>query len=257
MLEVITHKEIEIYKPILIYGVGGGMGNVAKLVGRKIIKTFKAKLYSTYLIDAFPDIVYSDKKGVLRVLKLDLYYFNFKNRDFLVLYGDVQPNAQPLDVPARFTFSRAFLKFLKENNSKLIISVGGYGIEIEPEDPKLYFAANNKKVLRRLKKILKEDFNLYTENNIVGLSGLLVSLARFYKIPAFITLAETYPTININGYLGAKKIIESLNKLFGFNIELKDYEEKGKKVRESILKHIKYAKGRKPPEKRKDIYYFG
>jgi len=257
MLEVITHREIEINEPILIYGVGGGMGNVAKLVGRKIIKTFKAKLYCTYLIDAFPDVVYSDKNGILRVLKLDLYYFNFNNKDFLVFYGNVQPNVQPFDIPVRFELAKVLLSFLKKNNAKLIISIGGYGVEIEPENPKLYFAANNKKILEKLKKILKEDFNLYTNNNIVGLSGLLVSLARFYKIPAYITLAETYPTANINGYLGAKKVLEVLNKLYDFNIELKDYEEKGKKVREDILKHIKSEKRRKVPEKRKDIYYFG
>lgn len=257
MLEIITHREIEISRPILIYGVGGGMGNVAKLVGRKVIKTFKAKLYRTYLIDAFPDVVHSDKNGILRVLKLDLYHFNFKNKDFLVFYGDVQPNIQPFDVPARFTISKTLLSFLKENNAKLIVSVGGYGVDIEPESPKLYFAANNRKILEKLKKILKDDFNSYTNSNIVGLSGLLVSLARFYKIPAYITLAETYPTVNINGYLGAKRILETLNRLYDFNIELKDYEEKGKKVRDNILKHIKSAKGKKLSEKRRDIYYFG
>ena len=254
------HVDIKKYlkEPILIYGVGGGMGNVAKLVGRELIRTYKAKKIGFIISEGYSDIVLADKNGELKMLGLSLYHFKFNNQDYLVLYGDIQPNIHPIDVPARYKISKQVLKIAKKLKTQKIISLGGYGVEVEPEYPKVYIAVNNNKLLRELKEKLEGDFEVYSYSNIVGLSGLLVAMARYYGIPAYIMLVETYPTHTVYGYFGAKRLLEILSKLYGFQFDLSKYEEKGKKILEMVKKEL-YTSEELKIERDKDrrVYYFG
>jgi len=256
MVYIHLSKE-HIEEPIFIYGVGGGMGNVAKLVGRELIKTYNAKKIGFIISKGYSDVVIANKNGILKMLGLFLYHFNFNNQDFIILYGDLQPNVSPIDIPERYEISNQILKLAKKFNTQLIISLGGYGVEIEPESPKVYIAANNKKILEELKEKLGEDFNLYSYSNIVGLSGLLVAMAKYYSIPAYIMLVETYPTAALYGYFGAKKLLEILSKLYGFQFDLDKYEKKGKKFVDMIKNKLYPKEVKQEKEKDKKAYYFG
>jgi len=260
MIEFIKHRQLNLKSPVFIYCVGGGMGNVAKLVGYKLIKTFKAKKTTTILVNCFPDVVYSTKKGILKYPKLSLYTFEVNDSDYLILYGDVQPNLQPFDALFRYELSYKIIKTLRKIGVKEVVSLGGYGVEIEPEDPKLYFSANNMRTLRKLKDLFGDEFNIYKQGTVAGMSGLLVALARHFNIPAYLLLSETYPTAGLYGYFGAHKLIAALNTIYKLNVDAQDFIEKGTKLREKVEKQLgKPTAVSKKEENNKgnNIYYFG
>jgi proteasome assembly chaperone (PAC2) family protein len=258
MIEFIHYRDLDVKKPVFLYCVGGGMGNVARLVGYKLIKTFNAKKTTTILLDCYPDVVYSTKRGILRVPKLSIYTFEENNQDYVVLYGEMQPNLQPFDSLTRYRLSYRLLKFVKKLNVKEIVSLGGYGVEIEPEKPKLYFSANSTKIIDALKSIFKEEFNLYRRGTVAGMSGLLVALAKYFKIPAYLILSETYPTASLYGYFGASKLLEALKKIYQLEVDYKDYLEKGSKLKKKIEKQLNIQSPQKSEQlPKRNIYYFG
>jgi len=256
----INKEEIKnVKEPYFIYSLGGGMGNLAKIVGRSIIEKYKPKKVGDIVSYAFPDISYSNREGKLKKLYLiKLYHFVFNDNSFLVLYGDLQPGVIEdvgISLKERYDLTIKVLRILKRLKTKLIVSIGGLGLELEPDYPKIYLSHNryfDKRVLEE-KNI---EFEIFRNNNIIGMSGLFVSLADFYKIPAFILLSETYNTNQLDGYIGASKIAEVLNKLFGFDLDTQKLYEKGKELRDKVKEYLKETlekiqKEKRPPE------YFG
>jgi len=256
----INEKEIEkVREPYFIYALGGGMGNLAKIVGKSIIEKYKPKRVGYIVSYAFPDISYSNKKGMLKKLYLiKLYHFVFNENSFLILYGDLQPGIMEdvgVSLKERYDLTIKVLRMLKKLRTRLIVSIGGLGLELEPDSPKVFLSYNKYFDMN----ILNEkniEIEVFKNNNIIGMSGLLVSLADFYKIPAFILLAETYNTNQLDGYIGASKIAEYMNKLFGFDLDTQKLYEKGKELRDKVSKYLKETlekiqKERKLPE------YFG
>jgi len=256
----INKSEIKnVREPYFIYSLGGGMGNVARIVGKSIIKKYRPKKIGYIVSYAFPDISYSNKNGLLKKLYLvSLYHFIFNDRSFLVLYGDLQPGVIEdvgVSLRERYDLTIKVLRLLKRLKTKLIVSIGGLGLEIEPDTPQVFLSHNNSFD----KKILEEKgigYNVFNNNNIIGMAGLFVSLADFYKIPGFILLTETYNTNQIDGYIGASKIAEILNKLFGFDLDTQGLYKKGKELRDKVREYLKETlekiqKERRPPE------YFG
>jgi len=256
----VNKEEIKnIREPYFIYSLGGGMGNVARIVGKSIIERYKPKRVGYIVSYAFPDISYSNKKGLLKKLYLiSLYHFTLDDKNFLVLYGDLQPGIIE-DIGAslreRYDLTIKVLRLLKKLKTKLIVSIGGLGLDIEPDSPQV-FLSYNKSFDKRILEEKGIEYNIFNHNNVVGMAGLFVSLADLYRIPAFILLAETYNTNQIDGYIGASKIAEILNKLFGFDLDTQKLYEKGKELRDKVKEYLKETiekiqKERRPPE------YFG
>jgi len=255
----VNRNEIDkVKEPYFIYAVGGGMGNLAKIVGRTLIKKYKPKLLGYIVSKAFPDISYSNKDGILsKSYPIKLYHFTHNERDFLILYGNLQPGLLEdvgVSLEERYEATIRVLRILKKLNTQMIVSIGGLGLELEPDSPKLYLSYN-----KYFDKKFLEDkgvqFEVFYRNNIVGMSGLFVSLSSFYKIPAFILLAETYSTNQIDGYIGASKILEALNKLYEFDIDTSKIYEKGKELREKVKEYIKESLERMQKDRKMPDYF--
>jgi len=256
----INKDEIKnVREPYFIYSLGGGMGNVARIVGRSIIEKYRPKKVGYIVSYAFPDVSYSNKDGLLKKLYIiNLYHLVFDNKSFLILYGDLQPGVIEdigITLKERFDLTIKVLRLLKRLKAKLIVSIGGLGLDIEPDSPRIFLSYNKSFD----KKILEEkgiEYNVFSNNNVVGMAGLFVSLADFYRIPALILLAETYNTNQLDGYIGASKIAEVLNKLFGFELDTQKLYERGKELKDRFREYLretleKIQKERRPPE------YFG
>ncbi|MEM1634202.1 MAG: PAC2 family protein [Nanopusillaceae archaeon] len=264
MVKIFINKKLykKIKKPIFIYALGGGMGNVAKLVGRNLIKRYNAKRVAVIISKAFPDVSFSNKEGILiKQYQISLYHFKNKNRHFLVLYGNLQPGVLEdvgISLEERYNLTFLILKMLKKLRADHIVSIGGLGLEIEPEDPKIFIATNKYFDKNKIIKKIKENIAEFLNNNVVGMSGLFVSLANYYKIPAYILLVETYYSNQIYGYLGAAKVIDLLSKMYKFDINLEELLEKGRKIRSEIQKLLSEKKLSLDHLKDKKIpYYFG
>jgi len=74
---------------------------------------------------------------------------------------------------------------------------------------------------------------------IIGVSGLLMGLAKRRKIEAISLLAETYSHPMYLGVKGAKEILKVLNKNLELGIDIKELEKEIKNVEEEMIKKTK------------------
>jgi len=220
---------------VLIEGLPG-IGNVGKVAVDFMIDKLKArKIYEIYSY-SFPHSVFVDENNLVNLPRISIYHFrNKKNgqKDVLFLAGDVQP----IDEEGCYEFSELVLDIAEKLRIKEIITLGGIGIEEIPKTPKVYCTGNSKKIVEFYRKNLGLKNSLYdVVGPIVGVSGLLVALARKRKIDAIALLAETYSHPLYLGMKGARELLKLLNKRFNLGITLNEFNKEIEEFEKEMIK---------------------
>jgi len=208
---------VELNNPVLIEGLPG-LGLVGKITTRYLVKQLKAEKFAYLYSPHFPYFVLVNKKGNVRLLRGSFYFWRNKNdkNDLIFFTGDSQ--AQTIE--GQYEISNCLLNFAKQHNVKMIVTLGGYRMEAK-DKPKVVAAATNEAMLNRA---LKANAIVSPVGSpIVGTAGLILGLAHFSKIDALCLLGET------RGYLpdpvAAKSVVEVLQSMFGFEVELAGLNE--------------------------------
>ena len=174
------------------------------------------------------------------------YYKSKKGeRDLIILYG----NTQALTTVGQYELCGKILDLSSEFGCKYILTVGGLRKDERIEIPEIYCTASDEETL-------KDALNLgvkIMKGHIFGVAGLLVGLCKFRNIKGLCLLAETsglYPDGE-----ATKEIIIKINKMFNFNIELKNLniaaEETGK-----LLKSFGIVSSLEKSKKKMDYRWF-
>ena len=164
--------------------------------------------------------------------------------------GDYQPVS---DVQS-FALSKKIVDIANNLNVKQIYALGGIGLEEEPERPKIYATANNKKFLEFLKnKKFKTDVYM-TVGVIMGVTGLVVGIS---KMDAAALLAETSSFQGHIGLNSAKYLLKSLKKLFGFDINFKNLNKEIKTIEKLSEEIMSLQKEQAKLGKKGDVNYIG
>ena len=218
--------EVKPKNPVLIEGLPG-LGLVGKIATRYLTKHLKAERIAHLYSPHFPYFVLVNKKGSVRLLRGTFYFWENHNgeNDLMFFTGDSQ--AQTIE--GQYEISDCILGFAKKHNVKMIVTVGGYRMEVK-DKPKVIAAATNAELLNRAlqAKALVSSMG----SPIVGTAGLILGLARFQKIDALCLLGET------RGYLpdpkAANSVLEVLQALFGFDVDLTDLDEEILKAKKMV-----------------------
>jgi len=221
--------KIEPKNPILIEGLPG-LGLVGKIATRYLIKQLKAEKFAYLYSPHFPYFVLVSKKGSVRLLRGTFYFWKNQNgeNDLILFTGDSQ--AQTIE--GQYEISDLILDFAKQHNVKIIVTVGGYRMEVK-DKPKVIAASTNPELLN---KALQANAVVSPVGSpIVGTAGLILGLARFKKIDALCLLGET------RGYLpdpmAAKSVLEVLQAMLGFDVDLAGLDEEIAKA-EKMVKRL-------------------
>ncbi len=220
--------EIKLKNPVLIEGFPG-LGMVGRIAARYLIKQLKAKKLADLFSPHFPYYVLVNKKGSVRLLRGEFYFWKNKNgkNDLLLLTGDQQ--AQTIE--GQYDVASCILDFAEECGVKMIITIGGYRQETE-DTPKVVTVSTNPELLN--KALQAEAVASPAGNPIVGTAGLLLGLARFRNIGALCLLGET------RGYLrdpkSAKSVLSVLQKILGIKLDLSGLEGEINKTNEIMEK---------------------
>jgi hypothetical protein len=219
-------RRIKPKNPILIEGLPG-LGLVGKIATRYLIKQLKAERFAHLYSPHFPYFVLVSKKGSVRLLRGAFYFWRNENgeSDLILFTGDSQ--AQTIE--GQYEISDRILDFAKRCDVKTVVTLGGYRVEVK-DTPKVIAAATNPNLLR--KALEAKAIVSPLGSPIVGTAGLILGLARFKKIDALCLLGET------RGYLpdpkAAKSVLEVLQAMFGFNVNLTGLEEEISKAARMI-----------------------
>lgn len=265
----------DIKNPTIIYGIGGGFGNIARIVGKRIIKEYKGELVGKFIIyGGYVDSFFVNKNGkILDIFSYKLYRIKINNEDFLIFSGYTQPfiPEDPLSSFAlehRYKLVWDFMKFAKKINAKELMLIGGFIPQeenLDYEDPKLFVLGNNLYDNKKLES-LDIKFDLLKNIRMMGIPAIMLYTSRLFKIPTLSVWAQTLILPQLNDYLASYKIIEFLNKLYGFNINAQDFKEKGIKLKEKIKDKIEKLKrmnnniliGNQNKDNKNNLsYYFG
>ncbi|MEM4247066.1 MAG: PAC2 family protein [Candidatus Woesearchaeota archaeon] len=251
-----TTKKPELKNPILIEGLPG-IGNVGKLALDFIIDETKAKKIAEFHSFGFPHSVFVNEENLVELPAIEVFVKQRKRKpDLLLLAGDVQP----LDEQSCYQFSDAVLEMAKELGCNEIITLGGVAMKQAPKKPQVYLTGNNKEIVRKYLKSTTLNQNIYgTVGPIVGVSGVLVGLAKRKNIDAVSLLAETYGHPMYLGVAGAKEILKVLNKKLNLNLRMKQLEKELSELEQEMAENpaINQVKSLAKLRKHKDTSYIG
>ena len=226
-----------LHNPLLIEGLPG-IGNVGKIAVDFLVEELKAiKLYSFFSYK-FPHSVFINDKNLVEMPKLELYYVKSKGkkRDLLLLTGDIQP----IDEESCYTFCEEILTIAKHFHCSEIITTGGIGLQQIPEKPKVYCTSNDTPLLREYIKTCATEKNVFgVVGPILGVSGILLGLAKKRQIKGVALLAETFGHPLYLGIKGAKEILRSMDKRLHFGFNLKKLSKDILEVEKEVLQKSK------------------
>lgn len=225
-------KKPKLRNPILIEGLPG-IGNVGKVAVDFLIDELNAKKVYDISSYTFPHSVFVNEKNLVELPKIEVFYKKFgkKKNDILFLAGDIQP----IDEVSSYEFSDKMLELLEKFGGKEVITLGGIGLSDVPKHPKLYCTGSSKNMIDKYKNGANEK--LYgVVGPIVGVTGLLVGLAKKRKMEAIAFLAETYGHPMYLGIKGARELLKILDKNLKLKINIKKLDEEIKEVESEIVK---------------------
>ncbi|MBW3019747.1 PAC2 family protein [Candidatus Woesearchaeota archaeon] len=238
-------NKVKISNSILIVGLPG-IGNVGKITADFIIEELKAKKIADFFSYKFPNTVLVNEKNLLSFPKIELFHKKKGKTDYLILSGDLQPTTEE----SCFTFCEIIDDFCKKNNCKKIITLGGIGLEEEPDKPKLYITGNNKKLIDSFVKdttIKKKIFGVV--GPIMGVSGVLPGIS---SIPSIVLLAETMSSQVHVGIKGSKELVKVLNEKYKLGINIKKLNQEIKLIEEEKIEATQQLTNQEP-----EANYFG
>lgn len=206
--------------PVLIEGLPG-IGNVGKIAIDFIVDNINARKMFEVYSDSFPHAVFVNEKNMVELPTIEVYYKKIGKQDILFLAGDIQP----IDEHSCYEFCNKLLDLLEKQGCKEIITMGGIGLQRIPENPVVYCTSNAKDITKKYATANLNN-NIYgVVGPIIGVSGLLVGLAKHRNIPAIALLAETFGHPTYLGIKGARAILLILNQKLGLGLNLKQLDE--------------------------------
>ena len=213
-------SKIKLKNPIFICGLpdSGFVGKICSYHFIKGVKAIKfAELYSAFL----PAQVIVNENGTIEPLKFEFYYKKGK-QDLIIFTGDVQAET----AEGQYNVSNAVLQFIKNYNCIKVYTFGAFVTPNPSNPPKVYGTANSNKSLKQLSKYGIENMK---KGNIIGMNGLLFSLADKFGLEGFGIYSETqgdYPDPK-----AAKQLIKVISKITGLKPNLRELIREEKRLK--------------------------
>src|SRR3989344_1683788 len=229
-------KMPHLQNPILIEGLPG-IGNVGKVAVDFMVDRLNAKKIMEIYSHSFPHSVFVNEDNLVELPTVELFYKKRKGkRDLIFLAGDIQP----LDEESSYEFSHKVLDILKELNGSELITLGGIGLPDIPEKPRVYCTGTSKKMIEKYRKGEKISKNLFgVVGPIVGVTGLLIGLAKEKNINGVCLLAETYGHPLYLGVKGSKEVLRILNKKLSLDLDVQSINREIEDIEEELAKKVK------------------
>jgi len=227
-------------KPILIEGLPG-IGNVGKIVMDLLIDDLKAEKILDLFSHDLPAAVYILEDNLVSLPKIEVYHKKIGKQDYLFMTGDTQPNREN----ASYALCEFIIDLMLKWKGQLLITTGGIGLDHVPEKAKVFCSGTSKKNVNAFAKGTKVNKSIYgTVGPIIGVTGLLLGMARRKKLPGVTLLAETFGHPLYLGLRGAREIMSLLNNKYKLKVDFKDID-KELKFMDDQLKGVEEPKNKK------------
>ena len=277
-----------LHDPILIEGLPG-IGNVGKITADFIADEVQAQPLLRLQSTALPNSAFVGEDNLLELPAIDIYYKKYPKaksggkqgnadgkrdisaiskqgkkgscgeveakagkRDLLFVVGDIQPSNEE----ASYELCDTLLGIMQDMKVKEFITLGGVGLPSPPEKPRLFITGNSNAIVRKYLKGTSATDKLFGAiGPIVGVTGLLVGLAKYRKIPGVCILAETHAHPLHLGIKGSRQMVSLLDNKLGLGVDLKRLDREVKSAEKELSKRLKQVKGQLKDNDQEDASY--
>lgn len=251
---VIRLKKVELDRPVLIEGLPG-VGHVGKLVADHIVAELKAEkimeIYSPHL----PPQVLVQGDGTIRLVRNEVYAYKAKKgKDILIIVGD----HQSVTNEGHYELCGVFLDIAEEFGVERIYTIGGYGVGQLVESDSVLGACTSKEFVDELSGYGVEFRENEPGGGIVGISGVLLGLAKLRGMEAACLMGIT------SGYLvdpkSAQSVLKLLCKIFGLELNMQALQDRAAEMEKIVAKLREMEQGQQPYESttsEDDLRYIG
>ncbi len=228
-IEVVTIKDISLKNPVMIEGLPG-VGHVGKLVAEHMIEELEAEKIMEIYSPHFPPQVLVMNDGTVRLVQNEVYAWKSENVDLLLLVGDYQSATNM----GHYMLTEAFLDIAQKFDVKRIYTLGGYGIGQLVEVQTVLGAVNDANLIEEMNGYGVEFKENEPGGGIVGVSGLLLGMAKRRDIEAVCLMGLT------SGYLvdpkSAQAVLKVLCQALGIKVDMLALEERAKEMEKIVAK---------------------
>jgi uncharacterized protein (TIGR00162 family) len=256
---IIELEKPKLKNPVFVEGLPG-IGNVGRIAAGYLVEELKAKKFAELLSSHFMPFVFLHKTAQVHLLRNEFYYYKGKDRDLIILIGDCQSS----DPEGHYEVAEEIVKYVKKFGVKEMFTLAGWSVGEPVAMPKVIGAVNDKEMIKKYEKC-GIDFKT-TENlgTIVGASGLLLGIGKYYGIKGLCLLGETAGYPILPDHKSAREVLNVLCKILGLKIDTSKLEKKVKEMEEIIrrMQEVQagaFAQIMKPAEKpeKEKLSYIG
>ncbi len=219
-------KKPKLNNPVLIEGLPG-FGQVGRLVAEHLVKEFKGEKFAELYSPHFPPQVMIKNDGLIDMISNNFFAIKRpKKRDILVVIGE----SQAATITGQYEICEKILDVAKEFGVKDVITVGGYAMGRLMKRPKVYGAANDKKVIKEFSKhgaIFKTKGD---RGGIVGASGLLLGLGQLRGMNAVCLMGETPGHPLLIDAKAAEEVLNIIGTYLGEDIPMGELDKRAKEL---------------------------
>lgn len=205
----------DLENPIAIAGLPG-IGLIGKISLEYLINKFDAEKFAELKSDKFPGWAIREN-GLVR--DLGVYFHRAKieeiDQDLILVTADAQASSSK----GQFKLSREIAKMLSDQDTTTALTMAAY-LDSEGEKPPVVGAATNSATAELIED---HGVGLLREGRIVGMNGLLVSMAGKKGMKGFCLLGTTKS--KDKNPEASKKVLEKFSSIYGLDLNLSNFED--------------------------------
>ena len=162
-----------------------GIGNVGKLVVDGLVSTNESELIGMILHPDMPPHATLDSQGILKPSHIAINSVNIGDENIICIGSD----AQPMTASGQFEVAEKILQIIDNFSGSTLYVLAG--LRMPPESQNIHVVCSDVKMKKHLESQGLESMTGQPESGMIGLAGLLVSLAPMYSVDTIGLVAET------------------------------------------------------------------
>lgn len=209
-------RKPELRNPVAIAGLPG-IANIGKLSIEYLINELDSNKFAELYTDYFPGWV-TRESGLIDNLRVNFYEGRIDgfNRDLILLTADAQASSSI----GQYKLSRRIIEVIDDLSAEMIITMAAFLSPKEDKSPVVGIATDSETA----KLIEDREIELLKEGRIIGMNGLLVSLAYEKEIKGFCLMGTT--SGGLIDEIASKNVISAISDVLGFELDLNKFKEK-------------------------------
>jgi len=206
-----------------------GVGNVGKLVVDGLLKEHSANKLGWIVHPDFPPQSTLDQDGLMRPPRMEIWSIELPDGSELLIITGLM---QPLTASGQFEISEKILEIASESDSERLLVLAGRASNLEERE--IHLVCSDGNVRDNLEGAGIPVSTTKPEGGMIGIAGLLISLAPDFGVAAIGIIADTIGTSS--DVMAADRMVSWIESNFGFDLRLglDSTKETAKQLMESI-----------------------